>query len=117
MGCVSIGGTTFHFVTEGIEGALERAREAAGGKEVRIAGGANVIQQFLEAGLVGEIQVHLAPVLLGDGVRLFERIGADPVELLRSSPLGGSRMSGMAMPSEARGARVGRTAQNSTHPI
>jgi dihydrofolate reductase len=75
------GGTTFHFVTEGIEGALERAREAAGGKDVRIAGGANVVQQFLEAGLVDEIQVHLAPVLLGDGVRLFERIGAGPVEL------------------------------------
>ena len=78
---VKQGGTTFHFVTEGIEGALERAREAAGGKDVRIAGGANVVQQFLEAGLVDEIQVHLAPVLLGAGVRLFERIGAGPVEL------------------------------------
>jgi dihydrofolate reductase len=55
--------------------------QAAGGKDVRIAGGANVVQQFLEAGLVDEIQVHLAPVLLGDGVRLFERIGAGPVEL------------------------------------
>jgi dihydrofolate reductase len=75
------GGTTFHFVTEGIEGALERAREAAGGKDVRIAGGANVVQQFLEAGLVDEIQVHLAPVLLGDGVRLFDRIDPEPVEL------------------------------------
>ena len=75
------GGATFHFVTEGIEGALQRAREVAGGKDVRIAGGANVVQQFLEAGLVEEIQVHHAPVLLGDGVRLFERIGAGPVEL------------------------------------
>jgi dihydrofolate reductase len=75
------GGTTFHFVTDGIEGALERAREAAGEKDVRIAGGANAIQQFIEAGLVDEIQKHVAPVLLGDGVRLFERIGAGPVEL------------------------------------
>jgi dihydrofolate reductase len=75
------GGTTFEFVTDGIESALERASEAAGDKDVRIAGGANAIQQFIEAGLVDEIQIHLAPVLLGDGVRLFERIGAEQVEL------------------------------------
>jgi dihydrofolate reductase len=75
------GGTTFDFVTDGIESALERAREAAGDKDVRIAGGANAIQQFIEAGLVDEIQIHLAPVLLGDGVRLFEWIGAEQVEL------------------------------------
>jgi dihydrofolate reductase len=75
------GGTTFTFVTEGIESALERAREAAGDKDVRISGGANVIQQYLSAGLVDEVFIHLAPVLLGDGVRLFERIGAEQVEL------------------------------------
>jgi dihydrofolate reductase len=75
------GGTSFHFVTEGIESALERAREAAGEKDVRISGGANAVQQFIEAGLVDEIQIHLAPVLLGDGIRLFDRIGAGQVEL------------------------------------
>jgi dihydrofolate reductase len=75
------GGTTFTFVTDGIESALEQAREAAGEKDVRVAGGANTVQQFIEAGLVDEIQIHLAPVLLGEGIRLFERIGAEHVEL------------------------------------
>jgi dihydrofolate reductase len=75
------GGTTFTFVTEGVESALRQARAAAGDKDVRIAGGANAIQQFIEASLVDEIQIHLAPVLLDDGVRLFERIGAEQVEL------------------------------------
>jgi dihydrofolate reductase len=75
------GGTTFTFVTDGIGSALEQAREAAGEKDVRVAGGANTVQEFIEAGLVDEIQIHLAPVLLGEGVRLFERIGAEHVEL------------------------------------
>jgi dihydrofolate reductase len=66
------GGTTFTFVTDGIESALERARAAAGDKDVAVGGGANVAQQYLKAGLLDEIQIHLAPVLLGDGVRLFE---------------------------------------------
>ena len=66
------GGTTFTFVTDGIESALEMAREAAGGKDVVIGGGANVAQQYLEAGLLDELRIHVAPVLLGDGVRLFE---------------------------------------------
>jgi dihydrofolate reductase len=65
------GGTTFTFVTDGIEAALARAREAAGGKNVAVAGGANVIQQYLRAGLVDEFQLHVAPVLLGAGVPLF----------------------------------------------
>jgi dihydrofolate reductase len=65
------GGTTFTFVTDGIESALEQAREAAGGRNVAIGGGASVIQQYLAAGLLDELQVHVAPVLLGDGVRLF----------------------------------------------
>jgi dihydrofolate reductase len=68
---VMLGGTTFTFVTDGIESALEQAREAAGDREVSIAGGANVIQQYVRAGLVEEFQIHLAPILLGDGVRLF----------------------------------------------
>jgi dihydrofolate reductase len=78
---VKQGGTTFTFVTEGVESALRQAKAAAGDKDVRIAGGANAIQQFIEASLVDEIQIHLAPVLLDDGVRLFERIGAEQVEL------------------------------------
>jgi dihydrofolate reductase len=75
------GGTTFTFVTEGPESALEQAKAAAGDKDVQIAGGANTIQQFLEGGLLDELQIHLAPVLLGDGVRLFERIDPERVEL------------------------------------
>ena len=66
------GGTTFTFVTDGVEAALAGAREAAGGKNVAIGGGANVIQQFLQAGLVDEFQLHVAPVLLGAGVPLFD---------------------------------------------
>ena len=65
------GGTTFHFVTDGIESALEQAREAAGGKDVAIGGGASVIQQYLAAGLVDEFQLHVVPLMLGGGVRLF----------------------------------------------
>jgi dihydrofolate reductase len=66
------GGTTFTFVTDGIESALEQARAAAGDGGVAVAGGADVAQQYLRAGLLEEIQLHLAPVLLGDGVRLFD---------------------------------------------
>jgi dihydrofolate reductase len=66
------GGTTFTFVTGGVESALEQARAATGGKDVAVAGGANVVQQCLRAGLLDELQVHIAPVLLGRGVRLFD---------------------------------------------
>ena len=68
------GGTTFHFVNDGIESALRRAREAAGGRDVRIAGGANTILQYLNAGLVDEFSVALAPVFFGGGIRLFDGI-------------------------------------------
>jgi dihydrofolate reductase len=71
------GATTFTFVTDGIEAALEQARAAAGDQDVAIGGGANVAQQYLKAGLLDELQVHLAPVLLGDGVRLFDASLAD----------------------------------------
>src|SRR6188474_1034178 len=74
------GGTTFFFVTDGIEAALEQARAAAGDREVAIAGGGTAIQQALAAGLVDELQVHVAPILLGGGTRLFGE-GADPVKL------------------------------------
>jgi dihydrofolate reductase len=75
------GGTSFTFVTEGIESALERAKAAAGDKDVLLAGGATVVQQYLEAGLLGEIQIHVAPVLLGGGVSLFGSLGIDPIGL------------------------------------
>jgi dihydrofolate reductase len=71
------GGTTFTFVTEGIEAALEQARRAAGGKDVALAGGARAAQQYLAAGLVDEMEVHLVPTLLGSGERLFDGIGDD----------------------------------------
>jgi dihydrofolate reductase len=75
------GGTSFIFVTDGIEVALEQARAAAGDKDVHLAGGASVIQQYLKAGLLDELQVHVAPVLLGDGVSLFDRLGIDATRL------------------------------------
>jgi dihydrofolate reductase len=75
------GGTTFTFVTDGIESALEQARSAAGGKDVALGGGASVAQQYLKAGLIDEMQIHLVPVLLGDGTRLFEDLGDASVGL------------------------------------
>jgi dihydrofolate reductase len=68
------GGTTFHFVTEGIEAALERAREAARGRDIRVGGGVATIQQYLRAGLVDEIHLAIAPTLLGAGEALFAGI-------------------------------------------
>jgi dihydrofolate reductase len=66
------GGTTFTFVTDGIEAALEQARAAAGDGDIRLAGGADVAQQYLRAGLLDQLQLHVAPVLFGDGVPLFQ---------------------------------------------
>lgn len=68
------GGTTFHFITGGIHEALDQAREAANGKDVRIGGGPNTIQQYLSAGLIDELHIAIAPVLLGGGERLFEGV-------------------------------------------
>ena len=67
--------TTFTFVTDGIDAALERARAAAGDKDVVIGGGADVINQYLAAGLVDELELHVAPILLGGGARLFDGVG------------------------------------------
>jgi dihydrofolate reductase len=75
------GGTTFHFVTDGIESALEQARDAAGGKDVMVWGGAQVANQYLAAGLLDELELHVVPVLLGDGARLFDNLGAAEVQL------------------------------------
>jgi dihydrofolate reductase len=74
---LALSDTTFHFVTDGIESALAQAKEAAGGKDVRLGGGAQVGQQYLAAGLVDELQLNLVPTLLGGGSRLFENVGSD----------------------------------------
>ncbi len=79
------GGTTFTFVTEGVGAALEQARQAAGGRDVALAGGANVARQFLEAGAVDEMEIHLVPMLLGRGERLFDGLtGLNGLELVRT---------------------------------
>ena len=80
------GGTRFTFVTDGIESALAQARRAAGGKDVALGGGASVARQYLVAGLVDEMELNLAPVLLGEGERLFQGTGDDlhGLELVRT---------------------------------
>jgi dihydrofolate reductase len=81
------GGTIFNFVTDGVESALERARRAAGDLDVAIAGGATAVQQFLAAGLLDELQLHIVPVILGAGERLLVDVGdpkLEPVEVVAS---------------------------------
>lgn len=68
------GATTFYFINDGIQSALKKARESAKGKDIRVQGGANTIQQFLNAGLIDEFFIHIAPVFLGSGIRLFDGI-------------------------------------------
>jgi len=77
------GGTTFVFVTDGIGSALEQARRAAGDRDVQISGGAGVIRQYLAAGLVDEFELHVVPILLGDGERLFDGLGPVRLERMR----------------------------------
>ena len=81
------GGTTYTFVTDGIEAALELARAAAGDKNVGIWGGANIIREYLRTGLLDEMQIHLIPVLFGDGIRLFEALDPEGIELRRTSTI------------------------------
>jgi dihydrofolate reductase len=78
------GGTTFFFVTDGIESALEQAKQAASGRDVALGGGASVAQQYLAAGLVDEFDLHVVPVLLGDGSRLLDNVGGLEVEQVRA---------------------------------
>jgi dihydrofolate reductase len=73
------GGTTFNFVTDGIESALEQAFDAADGDDVRLGGGAATIQQYLKAGLIDEMHVAIVPILLGSGERLFDHLDGGPV--------------------------------------
>jgi dihydrofolate reductase len=75
------GGTTFHFVTDGIASALDQANKAADGKDVMLWGGAQIINQYLAAGLLDELELHVVPVLLGGGARLFENLGDAGVQL------------------------------------
>jgi dihydrofolate reductase len=76
-------GSPFTFVTDGVESAIEKAREAAGDKDVAV-GAASIVQQCIEAGLLDEIHIDLVPVLLGGGVRLFDHLGTEPIELERT---------------------------------
>jgi dihydrofolate reductase len=81
------GGTTFTFVTDGVEAALARARAAAGDRDVAVAGGARTVNQFLAAGLLDELHLHIVPVVLGGGERLFDGVGdpvLEPVEVVAS---------------------------------
>ncbi len=83
------GGTTFYFINDGIDHALKQAQAVAGGRDIRIAGGANVVLQYLNAGLVDEISIALAPVFIGEGLRLFDgvdtgRVAVDLVEAVHS---------------------------------
>jgi dihydrofolate reductase len=82
------GGTTFYFVNDGIESALDQAREAAGDLDVRIAGGGTTILEYVNAGLIDEFTIALSPVLFGSGIRLFEGVDADRVALepVRAEP-------------------------------
>ncbi|HEY3924972.1 MAG TPA: dihydrofolate reductase family protein [Acidothermaceae bacterium] len=79
-----LGGTTFNFVTDGIESALEQARRAAGTKQVSLGGGASVAQQYLAAGLLDEIVLSIVPLVLGGGARLFDNVGDAKLEQLES---------------------------------
>ena len=81
---VKEGGTTYTFVTGGIAAALARAKGAAGDKDIILLGGADIIRQFAEAGLLDELRLHLAHILLGDGTRLFDRIDATRVTMERA---------------------------------
>jgi dihydrofolate reductase len=79
------GGTTFTFVTDGIESALAQAREAAGDGDVAIAGGAQTVRRYLSAGVIDELRLHVAPVVLGAGERLFDGVGGLTLEPLEVS--------------------------------
>lgn len=91
------GGTTFYFVEDGIEAALERAFEAAAGQDVLVGGGASTIQQYLRAGLIDEMHVAIVPILLGAGERLFDHLdgglrGYECVELVSSPAAAHARL-------------------------
>ena len=96
------GGTTFRFVTDGVESALDQAREAAGDRDVRIAGGADTIQRYLDAGLVDEFSITLAPVLFGTGIRLFDHVDPDRLALTQTRADASSRVTHLTYTSAKR---------------
>ncbi len=83
------GGTSYTFVTDGIESALEQARAAAAGKTVMVMGGANIVDQYVGGGFVDEIVIHLVPVVLGAGTRLFDRVDNAPIEFEQTQVIQG----------------------------
>ena len=82
-------GSPFTFVTDGVESAIQKARQAAGDKNVGV-GGSTIVQQCLKAGLLDEIQIDLAPILLGAGIHLFDHLGLEPIELESTGVIEGS---------------------------
>ena len=78
---VQKGTTTFYFINDGIESALEKAKQSANGKDIRLQGGANIIQQFLNAGLVDEFWIHISPAILSGGIRLLDNIKKDRFDI------------------------------------
>ena len=82
------GGTTFHFVNDGIDAALQKARQAASDKDIAIAGGASTVQQFIRAGKLDQLHLHVVPVILGDGERLLKNVGEPKfeIEMVTGSP-------------------------------
>jgi dihydrofolate reductase len=82
------GGTTFHFVSDGIDSVLQQARQAAGDKDIAIAGGASTVQQFIRAGKLDQLHLHVVPVILGDGERLLKNVGEPKfeIEMVTASP-------------------------------
>lgn len=87
---IAKGAETFVFVTEGIASALEQAKAVTGKKDVVVGGGANIAQQYLNAGLIDEIQINLVPVLLGAGIRLFDHLDTGPIELEPTGVIAGT---------------------------
>jgi dihydrofolate reductase len=81
---VSAKGGVYTFISDGVESALAKAKEAAGDKDVLVMGGAYTVQQYIKAGLIDEMRVRISPVLLGQGVRLFDHIGSASIELDRT---------------------------------
>ena len=97
------GGTTFHFVNDGIDSALLQAREAAGDRDVRIAGGAETIQEYLDRGLIDEFSITLAPVLFGTGIRLFDHVDPDRLALDQARADSSSRVTHLTYTASNRG--------------
>ena len=81
------GGTTFHFVTDGVQSAMDQAQAAAGDRPVHVAGGASTTNQFLAAGLIDELRLQIAPIVLGSGARLFDGVGPIDLELISTRPV------------------------------